>query len=232
MKRSPGQGPLQAATTGPAGQTIASWPSQGLDGSLRRSVPRRITGSSSTRVHRAASMTAEAHRHLGLAEDTDLMSPAIRMTRKSCPVSGSGPSPACSGRWSLRSQCWGRWPRSAARSRWPSRPRLCRACPVRFTATLPQTTTWTRRIWPTFALAAVQGLGRLGNHPAEHDSAQPSARQELAHRSALVCRPPAKARTLGAAGESSRSRAEDAAPRGGVRGAASVICCGLCYGVT
>jgi hypothetical protein len=72
--------------------------------------------------------------------------------------------------------------------------------PVRFTTTLPQTTTWTRRIWLPLSLAAVQGLDRLGNHSAEHDSPQPSARQEFAHRSALVCRPPPKASTLGAAG--------------------------------
>ena len=34
------------------------------------------------------------------------------------------------------------------------------------------------------------------------------------------------------AAEPSRSRAGDAAPRGSLRGAASVICCGVCYGVT
>ena len=49
----------------------------------------------------AASITAEALRHLSLAEDTELMSPVIRSTRKSCPVSGSGPSMTCRG-WDSR----------------------------------------------------------------------------------------------------------------------------------
>jgi hypothetical protein len=52
----------------------------------------------------------------------------------------------------------------------------------------------------TLALAAVQGLDRLRNHSAEHDSAQPSARQEFALSNALVCRSPPKARKSGAAG--------------------------------
>jgi hypothetical protein len=80
----------------------------------------------------------------------------------------------------------------------------------------------------TLALAAVQGLGRLGNHSAEHDSAQPSARQEFALSNALVCRPPAEAKDVVRFGVPSRPGAWDAAPRGGVRGAASVMCCGLC----
>ena len=86
-------------------------------------------GSSSRRVHLAASITAEALRHLGLAEDTELMSPVIRSARKSCPVSGSGPSTTCSGSTVVTITVPGRSarPRSAARPRCPSRPRLCRA---------------------------------------------------------------------------------------------------------
>ena len=54
MTRSPGQRPLWAATTGPAGQTVASCSSQSLDGSLGRSVPApRRPGRPRTRSARA-----------------------------------------------------------------------------------------------------------------------------------------------------------------------------------
>ena len=57
MKRPPGQGPLRTATPGPAGQTIASWPSQSLDGSLGRSVPRRRPD-----IGRCGELSRPAHR--------------------------------------------------------------------------------------------------------------------------------------------------------------------------
>ena len=57
MKRPPGQGPLRTATPGPAGQTIASWPSQNLDGSLGRSVPRRRPD-----IGRCGELSRPAHR--------------------------------------------------------------------------------------------------------------------------------------------------------------------------
>jgi hypothetical protein len=63
---------------------------------------------------------------------------------------------------------------------------------------------------------------------AEHDSAQPSARQEFALSNALVCRPPAEVKDVVRFGVPSRPGAWDAAPCGGLQGAASVICCGLC----
>src|ERR1035441_6848627 len=71
MKRSPGQGRLWAATTGPAGQTIASWSSRQL-GRFAGAIGSRAAaaGSSSRRVHPAASITTEGLPPLRAAQDS------------------------------------------------------------------------------------------------------------------------------------------------------------------
>ena len=185
MKRSPGQGLLQAATTGPAGQTIASWPSQQLGRFARPvgSAPHNwvvlAAGAPGGLHHSGGSPPSRPGRGRRVDESGDQVDAEIMPDLR---------------QWAVDDL---QRVRRSSRSRWP------------------------------------QSRARTGcaEPSAEHDSAQPSARQGL--RSA----------THQFAGRHLRQgrwalrgvvppRAEDAAPRSGLRGAASVICCGLCYGVT